>query len=90
MSWKVDDAKAKQLLCEASTCRYIDSRRVQAALCCLSFDDVNTFSDEFFALVKNLSNWSGDCQAHFMVLKPDPIWYFHRHFSKYPIFSFDV
>ena len=25
-----------------------------------------------------------------MVLKPDPIWYFHRHFLKYPIFSFDI
>jgi len=85
MSLEADDAKAKQLLLEAATCRYIDSRRIETALACLSFDDASTFTPQFALLLQRLIAWSRDRQAHYMVLKPDPVWYFHKHFSKYPI-----
>ena len=85
MSWEANDENARQLLLEAATCRYIDSRRVRTSLLCLSFDDAATLTREFAELLQRLLRWSEDEQAHYIVLKPDPIWYFHRYFSKYPI-----
>ena len=85
MNWITNNGVAAQLLLEAATCKYIDSRRIVTSLVCLSFDDASTFTDEFAELLQSLLRWSDDQEAHYMVLKPDPIWYFHKHFSKYPI-----
>jgi hypothetical protein len=85
MSWITNDKVAKQLLLEAATCKYIDSRRLTTLLVCLSFDDAFICTDGFAELLQRILRWSNDHEAHYMVLKPDPVWYFHKHFSKYPI-----
>jgi hypothetical protein len=85
--WITDDAVAKQLLLEAGTCRYIDSRRYSTTFELVSFDDAGTCTPEFAGLVQALLTLSEDSAAHYMVLDPDPVAYFHRHFGKYPILS---
>ena len=78
---------AARLLLDAATCRYIDSRRIGTSLVCLSFDDAATCTRGFAGLLQSLLSWSEDQEAYYMVLKPDPIWYFHKQFAKYPIVS---
>jgi hypothetical protein len=85
--WITDRAVAKQLLLEAGTCRYIDSRRYSTVLELVSFDDAATCTREFARLIQALLILSNDRAAHYMVLDPQPVTYFHRHFGKYPILS---
>lgn len=87
MRWIRDDVAAKQLILEARTCRYIDSRRESTVLEVLSFDDAAICTREFARLVQELLALSSDNAAHFIVLHPEPVAYFHRHFGKYPILS---
>ena len=87
MRWINDDVLAKKLLLEAATCRYIDSHRYSTTLEALSFDDCSICTLEFAGLVQELLSRSTDNQAHFMVLRPEPVAYFHKHFGKYPIVS---
>jgi hypothetical protein len=85
--WIVDDATGKRLLLEAGTCRYIDSRRYGTALALVSFDDAATCTREFAALLQALMALSEDNVAHYVVLSPEPVTYFHHRFRKYPIVS---
>jgi hypothetical protein len=87
MHWINDDAAAKQLLLEAGTCRFIDSRRYTTTLEVLSFESAGTCTPEFAGLVQALLSLSNDNAAHYMVLYPHPVTYFHQHFGKYPILS---
>lgn len=48
----------------------------------LSFDDAATCTRGFAGLLQSLLSWSEDQEAYYMVLKPDPIWYFHKQFAK--------
>ena len=84
MSWISDD-RARELLLQAGTCKYIDSRRIETSLHCLSFDDANTRTEQFHSLLLSLLKKSLDEICHYIVIDPDPEQYFHRHFQKYPI-----
>jgi hypothetical protein len=81
----INDVVANNLLLEAATCRYIDSRRYSTTLEAMSFDDSSTFTPEFGELVQELLSLSTDNQAHYMVLRPEPVTYFHHHFGLFPI-----
>jgi len=85
--WITDHTVAKQLLLEAGICRYIDSRRYSTILEPISFDDAGTCTREFANLLQALLALSNDRNAHYIVLDPDPLKYFHKHFGKYPILS---
>jgi len=89
MRWITDEIAAKQLLLEAGTCRYIDSRRYATPLSLVSFDDTATCRRYFADLIQLLLGLSEDSKAHYMVLDPDPVKYFHYHFGKYPIVTLE-
>ena len=69
---------------QASTCKYIDSGRYPTALKRWVFDDAQILTADFAQLLQSLIGWSADAHATYVVLNPDPIYYFWRHFEKYP------
>jgi hypothetical protein len=34
-----------------------------------------------------MMSWAGDSNAFYLLLRPDPVQYFHRHFHRYPAFE---
>jgi hypothetical protein len=90
MSWVTDNEKAKELLLQAGTCKYTDSRRIATPLKCVSFDDANTCTKHFHSLLQSLMKLSGDQVFHYIVLNPDPRQYFVAHFKKYPVLQFHI
>ena len=85
MRWVTDVEQARELLLQAGTCHVVDNRRVSTPLECTSFDDAGTCTAEFNTLIQSLMKLSGDEKCNYIVLDPDPIQYFLRHFNKYPI-----
>ncbi len=41
-------------------------------------------------MLQKLMEWSGDPIAHYVVLDPDPVHYFHCHFNRYPVLEMAV
>lgn len=80
-----DKAEFENLLLEARTCEYIDSRREPTPLQLLVFDDAFFCTDDFFHALKTFMEWSGDLSALFVVLRPDPVDNFYRLYGKYPV-----
>jgi hypothetical protein len=78
-------AEFDKILLEAKTCVYVDSGRYHTALSRLIFDDAEIRTTQFAHLLLQLMEWSGDRVAHYAVLDPDPVHYFHRLFGKYPV-----
>ena len=81
--------EGKNLFCQvydrALGCVVMDSGRIPTALQKLVFNDVDFLSDVFFRLIQKLLEWSEDNGCEFVMLRPDPEYYFHRFFGKYPI-----
>jgi hypothetical protein len=69
---------------KASACKYIDSGRYPTALKRWVFDDAQILTVDFAQLLQQLIGWSADAHATYVVLNPDPIYYFWHHFEKYP------
>jgi hypothetical protein len=51
----------------------------------LMFDDAEVCTFKFAHLLQKLMEYSGDSTAHYIILDPDPVHYFYRHFRKYPV-----
>src|ERR1044071_3757328 len=85
MRWIEGDAEFAQILLRARTCIYIDSGREARSLKRLNFDDAQICTDEFANLLQTLIKRSGDQAAHYVVLEPDPVHYFHQRFNRYPV-----
>lgn len=84
MRWITTKDEFEHVRLQAATCKYVDSGRYPTSLQRWVFDDAEMFTPEFANLVQQLIGWSGDFQATYVVLDPDPVWYFWQHFQKYP------
>jgi hypothetical protein len=85
--WIVEDKEFQSIFLDAQVCVFIDSRREQTSLICLNFGDLETQMGSFVPLMHKMMAWAGDTSAYYVLLRPDPIQYFHRHFHKYPAFE---
>ncbi|HEY0701197.1 MAG TPA: hypothetical protein VGD60_00375 [Candidatus Acidoferrales bacterium] len=84
MRWIDREAEFKTIFLEARTCVYIDSGRRATQLHRLIFDDAQTCTAVFAEMLQSLMGWASDAGCYYIVLDPDPVHYFHRHFGKYP------
>jgi hypothetical protein len=84
MRWVVEASEFEEILLRARTCVYIDSARETTALARLTFDDAEIRTHKFADLLQKLMEYSSDQTVHCIVLDPDPVYYFHRKFNKYP------
>jgi hypothetical protein len=69
----------------ALDCSATDSGRLPTSLQRLTFNDVDLCSDAFAELLQHLLAWSGDALCSLVVLRPDPVYYFHHFFNRYPV-----
>jgi hypothetical protein len=84
MRWITQQPEFQNVFLRARTGVYIDSGRVPTQLRKLTFDDVEVCTSNFAALLQKLMEYSGESVAHYIILDPDPVHYFHRHLEKYP------
>jgi hypothetical protein len=84
VNWIVDKARFEDLYLEAKTCVFIDSDRIPTSLKRLSFDDAEIFTPKFADMLQQLLTWSNDSYFSYVVLEPDPKYYFNRLFSAFP------
>lgn len=85
MNWFQDENAFKGAYERALDCAATDSGRLPTSLQRLTFNDVDILSDAFAGLVQKLLEWSGDDACTFVVLRPDPVYYFHHFFGRYPV-----
>ncbi len=85
MEWLEEKSRFEELLLVARTCVYTDSGRLPTSLRKLTFDDAEICTVQFANLLQKLMEWSDDHNCFYIVLRPDPVYYFHRLFGKYPI-----
>ena len=86
MRWITDKEEFRSVLIRANECSHVDSgRSPSAGMTRLVFDDVQHLTFEFADLIQSLLNASRDPAAFWIVLNPDPVDYFHRHFKRYPV-----
>ena len=85
MLWVEDKSRFEKVLLEARTCDYTDSARLPTTLQKLTFDDAEICTPKFAELLQKLTEWSDDDLCSFVVLRPDPVYYFHRLFGRYPV-----
>jgi hypothetical protein len=84
MEWISDDEQFRELYLQCMTCVFIDSGRESTSRIRLSFDDAGICTGAFLNLLQKLLEWSGDGRCFYVVLRPDPVHFFHRLFGKYP------
>jgi hypothetical protein len=85
MKWIGDEASFNVAYQRALDCAATDSGRLPTSLRRLTFNDVDLRSDAFAGLLQNLLVWSGDDACSLVVLRPDPVYYFHHFFKRYPV-----
>ena len=85
MKWIEDKTEFNVAYRRAFECVAIDSGRLPTPLRRFTFDDIELCSDAFAGLLQNLLAWSGDDACSFVVLRPDPVYYFHHFFKRYPV-----
>jgi hypothetical protein len=85
MHWVEDKSKFENIFLEARTSVYTDSGRLPTSLQKLTFDDAEICTEKFADLLQKLMGWSEDVRCFYIVLDPDPVYYFHRLFGKYPV-----
>lgn len=89
MSWVEDKSAFEKAFLEARTCVHTDSGRLPTSLRRLTFDDAEICTPQFADLLQELMVWSEDDKCLYVVLDPDPIYYFHRLFGKYPVIEIE-
>lgn len=87
MQWLGDKDEFDLVFRRAFECSAIDSGRFSTPLQRLTYDDIEIRSDAFAKLVQNLLAWSKEDACSFIVLRPDPVYYFHHFFQRYPVFE---
>ena len=85
MRWVTAEQEFKKLLIKARMCVFVDSGREQTTLKRLTFDDGELCTIRFAGLLQLLMELSDDTKVYYVVLCPDPVHYFHRHFNRYPV-----
>lgn len=90
MRWVNQEAEFKEAFLRAREGVYIDSARIGTALTRLTFDDAEVCTLKFANLLQELMEYSGDSTVYYVVLDPDPVHYFHRHFKKYPVLEISL
>ncbi len=85
MSWVEDESTFRLAYQRALDCAATDSGRLPTSLRKLTYNDVDILSNAFAGLVQKLLEWSADDECAFVVLRPDPVYYFHHFFGKYPV-----
>lgn len=85
MRWITQEPEFRDIFLRAREGVYIDSARTPTTLRRLLFDDAEICTRQFANLLQKLMEYSGDAVAHYIVLDPDPVHYFHRHFDKFPV-----
>ncbi len=90
MRWIESEAEIDSVLGDAYTCVGIDSGRLPTQLTRLVFDELGTESIEYARLIGLLVEISGDSAATHTVLRPDPIYYFHKMLGRYPSFTIEA
>ena len=83
--WVEDEDTFKSAYQLALDCNATDSGRLPSSLQKLTFNDVDILSDAFAGLLQKLLEWSADDLCNFVVLRPDPVYYFHHFFGRYPV-----
>jgi hypothetical protein len=89
MRWIITKDEFDVARLDAAECKYIDSRRIPTDLQLWIFDDAAIVTRAFGTLIQTLLTLSGDKYATYVVLVPDPVWYFHRKFNKFPAVRID-
>jgi hypothetical protein len=84
MNWFEDEDSFRHAYQRALDCAATDSGRLPTSLQKLTFNDVDILSEVFADLIQKLLEWSGDNECVFVVLRPDPVYYFYHFFGKYP------
>lgn len=85
MVWVEDERKFSVAYQRALDCDATDSGRLPTSLQKLTYNDVDILSDAFAGLLQKLLEWSDDDECSFVVLRPDPVYYFHHFFGRYPV-----
>jgi hypothetical protein len=85
MVWVEDENIFNVAYQRALDCSATDSGRIPTSLQKLLYNDVDILSDAFPFLLQKLLEWSADDECSFVVLRPDPVYYFHHYFGKYPV-----
>jgi hypothetical protein len=88
MLWLREEPVFREVLREAQKLVSADRGREQTTLQRLVFDDAQLCTSDFARLLRSLMLLSADLRVYYLVLSPDPVHYFHRHFNKYPLFEF--
>lgn len=87
--WLQDGELFRKLFLQCMTCVFIDNGREPTSLVRLVFDDAEIGTRAFASLVQKLLEWSGDQSCSYVVLRPDPVHYFHRLFDAFPVVEID-
>ncbi len=90
MRWVTKESEFRKIFLQAREAVYIDSGRIPTRLRRLTFDDAEICTPKFANLIQRLMEYSGDSIAHYIVLDPDPVHYFYRHFNKYPVLAISL
>jgi hypothetical protein len=88
MRWVQEVSEFESIFRTARDCACMDSGRIPSTLAKFILDHVEICTQGFAGLLQRLMHWSADMRANYIVLSPDPISYFHRHFHKYPLLEF--
>lgn len=83
--WIAEKKEFESILKSAYICVYIDSGRETTALRKLTFDDANILRQPFRELLTVLMERSADDKVTYVVLRPDPVYYFQHFFQKFPV-----
>jgi len=89
MRWIEDESEMNVVLSTAYGCVGIDSGRLRTCLKRLDFDEIGIESVEFANLVLLLTRLSEESGAVHVVLRSDPIFYFHKVLGRYPAFMIE-
>ena len=90
MRWIIEKDDFEAIRLGAATCKYVDSGRLSTSLQRWIFDDADICTPEFGALLQDLMRFSGDSHYNYVVLNPDPLYYFFHHFHKYPAIEIEL
>lgn len=90
MRWIETEEEINRVLGLAYTCVGVDSGRIPTGLARLVFDELGIESTEFASLISLLITLAAEAEAMHVVLRPDPVYYFHQRLGRYPAFALEA
>jgi hypothetical protein len=85
MRWITRESDFREVLSKARDCIGLDHEKIAPDRVRLLFDSSELSTTAFVVLLEQLTIWSEDPVAYYLVIDPDPIKYFRKHFNKYPL-----